>query len=204
MPAELPYILVLYYSHKGATAEMAQRIARGIHEVEGIEARIRTVPAISTVCEAVEDSIPEDGALYCTVEDLRHCSGLAMGSPTRFGNMAAPLKYFVDGTSALWLSGALINKPACVFSSSSSMHGGQETTLVSMMFPLIHHGMVMCGLPYKEATLFSTKTGGTPYGATHVAGPENNYPLSNDELTLCQAQGKRLAELAVRLMQKAE
>jgi NAD(P)H dehydrogenase (quinone) len=202
MSAVLPYVLVLYYSRKGATAEMAQRIARGIHEVEGIEARIRTVPAVSSVCEAVEASIPEQGAVYCTEEDLRGCAGLAMGSPTRFGNMAAPLKYFIDGTSPLWLSGALIDKPACVFSSTSSMHGGQETTLISMMFPLIHHGMIMCGIPYKEATLFSTTTGGTPYGATHVAGPDSNKPLSEDELILCQAQGRRLADLSVRLQQK--
>jgi NAD(P)H dehydrogenase (quinone) len=202
MSAELPYVLVLYYSRQGATAEMAQRIARGIHEVEGIEARIRTVPAVSTVCEAVEASIPEQGAVYCTEEDLRGCAGLAMGSPTRFGNMAAPLKYFIDGTSPLWLSGALIEKPACVFSSTSSMHGGQETTLISMMFPLIHHGMIMCGIPYKEATLISTTTGGTPYGATHLAGPDSNWPLSEDELILCQAQGRRLADLSLRLQQK--
>lgn len=199
MSKNLPYVLVLYYSRKGATGEMAQRIARGIHEIEGVEARIRTVPAVSNVCEAVEDNIPEQGALYCSDEDLRECAGLAMGSPTRFGNMAAPLKYFIDGTSSLWLSGALVNKPACVFSSTSSMHGGQETTLVSMMFPLIHHGMVICGIPYKEAALFSTTTGGTPYGATHLAGPDSDYPLSDDELILCQAQGRRLAELALRL-----
>ncbi len=199
MANDLPYVLVLYYSRKGATAEMAQRIARGIHEAEGVEARIRTVPAVSSVCEAVEDSIPEQGALYCTEEDLRGCIGLALGSPTRFGNMAAPLKYFIDGTSSLWLSGALVNRPACVFSSTSSMHGGQETTLVSMMFPLIHHGMVICGISYKESALFSTTTGGTPYGATHLAGPDSDFPLSDDELTLCQAQGKRLAGLALQL-----
>lgn len=194
-----PYVLVLYYSRHGATAEMAQRIARGINEVEGIEARLRTVPAISTVCEAVADDIPAEGAIYCSEEDLRNCAGLALGSPTRFGNMAAPLKYFIDGTSGLWLSGALINKPASVFSSTSSLHGGQETTLLSMMLPLLHHGMVISGIPYSESELFSTQTGGTPYGATHVAGNENNLPLSESELSLCQAQGKRLATLALQL-----
>jgi len=194
-----PYVLVLYYSRHGATAEMAQRIARGINEVEGIEARLRTVPAISTVCEAVADSIPEEGAVYCSEEDLRHCAGLALGSPTRFGNMAAPLKYFIDGTSGLWLSGALINKPASVFSSTSSLHGGQETTLLSMMFPLLHHGMIISGIPYSESELISTQSGGTPYGATHVAGSDNNLPLTEAELSLCQAQGKRLAALTLKL-----
>lgn len=194
-----PYVLVLYYSRHGATAEMAQRIARGVNEVEGIEARLRTVPAISTVCEAVADSIPDEGAVYCSEEDLRHCAGLALGSPTRFGNMAAPLKYFIDGTSGLWLSGALINKPASVFSSTSSLHGGQETTLLSMMFPLLHHGMVISGIPYSESELISTQSGGTPYGATHVAGNDSNLPLTDTELSLCLAQGKRLATLALTL-----
>jgi len=194
-----PYILVLYYSRHGATAEMAQRIARGINEVEGIEARLRTVPAISTVCEAVADSIPEEGAVYCSEEDLRHCAGLALGSPTRFGNMAAPLKYFIDGTSSLWLSGALINKPASVFSSTSSLHGGQETTLLSMMLPLLHHGMLISGVPYSETALFSTEKGGTPYGATHVAGSDSNQPLTEDELAICLSQGKRIATLALKL-----
>lgn len=194
-----PYVLVLYYSRHGATAEMAQRIARGVNEVEGIEARLRTVPAISTVCEAVADSIPDEGAVYCSEEDLRHCAGLALGSPTRFGNMAAPLKYFIDGTSGLWLNGALINKPASVFSSTSSLHGGQETTLLSMMFPLLHHGMVISGIPYSESELISTQSGGTPYGATHVAGNDSNLPLTDTELSLCLAQGKRLATLALTL-----
>jgi len=199
MAEQSPYILVLYYSRHGATAEMAQRIARGINEVGGIEARLRTVPAISTVCEAVADTIPEDGALYCTEDDLRNCAGLALGSPTRFGNMAAPLKYFIDGTSGLWLSGALINKPASVFSSTSSLHGGQETTLLSMMLPLLHHGMVISGIPYSESELLSTQAGGTPYGATHVAGNDSNLPLTESELALCLAQGKRLASLALKL-----
>jgi len=199
MTEQLPYILVLYYSRHGATAGMAQRIARGINEVDGIEARLRTVPAISTVCDAVADTIPEEGALYCTEDDLRHCAGLVLGSPTRFGNMAAPLKYFIDGTSSLWLSGALINKPASVFSSTSSLHGGQETTLLSMMLPLLHHGMLISGVPYSETALFSTATGGTPYGATHVAGNGSDQPLSEDELAICHSQGKRLANLALKL-----
>ena len=201
MTTTLPYVLVLYYSRYGATAEMAQRIARGVNEAGEIEARLRTVPAVSTVCEAVEDSIPAEGALYCSEDDLRNCAGLALGSPTRFGNMAAPLKYFIDGTATLWLSGSLINKPGCVFTSSASMHGGQETTLISMMLPLLHQGMVIAGLPYSEPALNSTRTGGTPYGATHVAGTDSNAPLTDDELALCQAQGKRLGELALKLAQ---
>ncbi len=200
MTSQLPYLLVLYYSRNGATSEMAQRIARGINEVKGIEARLRTVPPVSTVCEASEPEIPAEGAVYCCEEDLRDCAGLALGSPTRFGNMAAPLKYFIDSTSGLWLSGSLINKPACVFSSTSSLHGGQETTLLSMMLPLLHHGMVICGIPYSESNLSSTRSGGTPYGATHVAGLESNLPLTKEELQLCQAQGKRIAELALKLL----
>jgi len=192
-----PYVLVLYYSSHGATRTMAKHIARGI-EQSGIEARLRTVPSISTTCEAIEPAIPEEGSLYCTEQDLSNCSGLALGSPTRFGNMAAPLKYFIDGTSAQWLSGTLINKPASVFSSSSSLHGGQETTLLSMMIPLLHHGMVIAGLPYSETALLETTTGGTPYGATHVAG-QNNRALDEIELSLCLAQGKRLGELASKL-----
>jgi len=192
-----PYVLVLYYSRHGATRTMAKHIARGI-EQSGIEARLRTVPSISTTCEAIEPAIPEEGSLYCTEQDLSNCSGLALGSPTRFGNMAAPLKYFIDGTSAQWLSGTLINKPASVFSSSSSLHGGQETTLLSMMIPLLHHGMVIAGLPYSETALLETTTGGTPYGATHVAG-QNNRALDEIELSLCLAQGKRLGELASKL-----
>ena len=195
-----PYVLVLYYSRHGATRSMAQHIARGI-EQSGMEARLRTVPAISTICEATASDIPDEGALYCSEQDLAECSGLALGSPTRFGNMAAPLKYFIDGTSALWLSGALIDKPAAVFSSSSSLHGGQETTLLSMMIPLLHQGMVIAGLPYSESTLLKTTTGGTPYGPTHVAG-QDNRPLDDNELSLCVAQGKRLGELARKLHHK--
>ena len=199
MPASPAYILVLYYSRFGATAQMAQRIARGVNQVDGVEARLRTVPPVSTVCEATEETIPAEGAIYCTEDDLRYCTGLALGSPSRFGIMAAPMKYFIDGSSALWLSGALINKPACVFSSSSSLHGGQETTLLSMMLPLIHHGMIIAGLPYSESRLSTTETGGTPYGVTHVAGRDSDWPLSQDELELCQAQGKRIATLALQL-----
>jgi len=194
-----PYILVLYYSRSGATLKVAQNIARGVEKVHGIEARLRTVPPVSTTCEAVDDTIPETGAPYVTLDDLQHCSGLALGSPTRFGNMAAPMKYFLDTTSGLWMSGALANKPACVFSSTSSMHGGQETTLISMMFPLLHHGMLITGLPYTEPTLSTTTTGGTPYGATHVAGPANDKPISADEKLLAKCLGERLAGIAMRL-----
>ena len=193
-----PYILVLYYSRQGATAEMAKLVARGV-EAGGIEARIRTVPEVSAVSEATENSIPDSGAPYATLEDLQHCSGLALGSPTRFGNMAAPLKYFLDGSSKLWLTGKLIGKPAGVFTSTSSMHGGQETTLISMMLPLLHHGMIICGLPYSETELLDTKSGGTPYGPSHLAGTESNLPITDVEKQLCVAMGKRLAEVANRL-----
>ena len=189
-------ILVLYYSRHGATAEMARRIARGIGEVEGMQAKLRTVPEVSTVCEATEDDIPESGDPYVSIDDLRDCAGLALGSPTRFGNMAAPLKYFIDSTSSLWLSGALVDKPAAVFTSTSSLHGGQETTLMSMILPLLHHGMIIAGLPYSETELLSTQTGGTPYGASHLAGTESKLPLSEEEAHLCQALGKRLASVA--------
>jgi len=193
---ESPYILVLFYSHHGAVATMAQTIGRGIERVSGMQARVRTVPSISTNCEAVAEDIPSDGPLYCTEQDLRDCAGLVLGSPTRFGNMAAPLKYFIDGTSSLWLSGALIDKPAAVFSSSSSLHGGQESTLLSMMLPLLHHGMMIVGIPYSEAELMTTKTGGTPYGATHVAGTDNRQ-VDTDELSLCHALGQRVATIAL-------
>lgn len=192
------YVLVLYYSHKGAVASMAEHIARGI-EKAGLEARIRTVPRVSADTEASLDEIPEDGPLYCSEEDLRHCSGLILGSPVRFGNMAAAMKYFLDGTSNLWLTGVLANKPAAVFTSSSTLHGGQESTLLSMMLPLLHHGMIMAGIPYTEPELSSTSTGGTPYGVSHYAGKHSDLPLSKEEITLCQAQGKRIAELAKQL-----
>jgi NAD(P)H dehydrogenase (quinone) len=189
-----PYVLVLYYSRNGHVKMLADQIALGV-ESAGMEARLRTVPAISTVCEVSESDIPDQGEIYCSQQDLADCSGLLLGSPTRFGNMAAPLKYFIDGTAGLWMNGGLIDKPAGVFSSTSSLHGGQESTLLSMMLPLLHHGMLVAGIPYSEASLTATKTGGTPYGATHVEGDR----LSDDEIRLCQAQGKRIAELATRL-----
>jgi NAD(P)H dehydrogenase (quinone) len=195
-----PYILVLYYSRGGTTAKMAQAIAQGVETVTGIEARLRTVPAVSANCEATEDSIPKSGAIYCSEDDLKNCAGLVMGSPTRFGNMAAPLKYFIDSTSNLWMTGKLVNKPAGVFTATSSLHGGQETTLMSMALPLIHHGMVFCGIPYTESALIHTQTGGTPYGASHWAGTEGERSLSEHELKLCQAQGKRIATLGLALL----
>ena len=195
----MSYILVLYYSRHGSVAQMAQLIARGVEEVPGVEARLRTVPPVSTVCEAVDDEIPASGPPYATLEDLRECAGLAMGSPTRFGNMAAPLKYFIDSTSALWLSGGMAGRPAALFTSTSSLHGGQESTLLSMMLPLLHHGMLIMGLPYTEEDLLQTKTGGTPYGVSHMAGVDSNLPLSEEEKRLCRALGRRLAKAAVKL-----
>lgn len=194
-----PYVLVLYYSRGGATAQMAQQVARGVETVSGMVARLRTVPAVSANTEQGEDEIPDSGPLYCEPDDLRDCAGLVLGSPTRFGNMAAPLKYFIDTTSALWLSGAMIDKPAAVFTSTSSLHGGQESTLLSMMLPLMHHGMVIAGLPYSEAGLMTSTTGGTPYGASHWAGPGNDRDLDDSESGLCQALGKRVAALALGL-----
>lgn len=191
-----PYILVLYYSRHGATAAMAQQVARGVERVPGLAARLRTVPAVSADCEQSADEIPAEGPLYCELEDLRHCAGLVMGSPTRFGNMAAPLKYFLDQSSSLWLSGALIDKPAGVFTSTSSLHGGQESTLLSMLLPLLHHGMVVAGLPYSEAGLMNTASGGTPYGASHWAGADNSRPLDEAEASLCRALGARIARFA--------
>lgn len=195
--ADQPYILVLYYSRHGATQRLAQQVARGV-EQGGMEARLRTVPAVSTTCEAVSADIPDSGHLYVSEDDLRHCAGLALGSPTRFGNMAAAMKYFIDGTASLWMSGALINKPATVFTSSASLHGGQESTLLTMMLPLLHHGMVVAGLPYSEPALNTTTTGGTPYGASHVAGSDGR-DVDDTELELAWAQGKRLAILAKQL-----
>lgn len=192
------YILVLYYSRQGSTREMAMQIARGIEQVAGIEARIRTVPAVSPDTEASSAPVPDEGAIYANHDDLEHCAGLALGSPTRFGNMAAPLKYFLDGTSSLWMSGALSGKPASAFTSTGSLHGGQESTLLSMMLPLLHHGMVIVGLPYSQEALSQTHSGGTPYGPSHWA-QEQNDGLSEHEIILCQAQGKRLAELALKL-----
>ena len=192
-------ILVLYYSRHGAVREMAQLIARGIGSVNGMAARVRTVPEVSAVSEAISAAVPADGAPYAEPRDLEECCGLALGSPTRFGNMAAPLKYFLDGTAGLWLKGALAGKPAAVFTSTGSMHGGQETTLVSMMTPLLHHGMLIVGLPYTEAELSTTTSGGTPYGASHLAGATSDRALSDEEKKLCIALGKRLAATARKL-----
>ena len=193
-----PYILVLYYSRHGATAEMARQIARGV-ELSGLEARLRTVPGVSSDCQQVAPEIAAEGALYASLDDLKGCAGLAMGSPTRFGNMAAPLKYFLDGTSNLWLTGGLVGKPAGVFTSTASLHGGQETTLLSMLLPLLHHGMLVCGLPYSEAALLQTRGGGTPYGPSHHAGADGKRPLDDDEIALCRALGLRLAKTAQQL-----
>lgn len=192
-----PYILILYHSKHGATQTLANMIARGVESVEGMTAMLRTVPAVSPACEKVADTVPDDGAVYCTYDELKDCAGLALGSPTRFGNMAASLKYFLDGTAPLWMSGSLEGKPACVFTSTGSMHGGQESTLLSMMLPLFHHGMLLMGLPYSEPRLMSTQSGGTPYGVSHLAGPASDLPVTEDELEMAKAQGKRLARLAL-------
>lgn len=192
-------ILVLFYSRHGATAEMAQLVARGIEKVPDMSARLRTVPEVSSVCEATESTIPDQGAPYVTTDDLASCSGLVLGSPTRFGNMAAPMKYFIDTTSANWMAGHLAGKPAGVFTSVSSLHGGHESTLLSMMIPLLHHGMLLVGTPYSEPELLSTNSGGTPYGPSHLAGKESNLPISAEEKSLCIAMGQRVAEIAKKL-----
>lgn len=191
-----PYILVLYYSLHGSVANMAQEISRGVSNA-GMDVKVRTVPSVSSNCEQTQPAIAEEGPLYCSEDDLRNCSGLIVGSPTRFGNMASAMKYFFDGTSSTWLSGELIGKPAAVFTSSNSMHGGQESTLLSMMIPLLHHGMLISGIPYSEQALHHTTTGGTPYGASHVASEGD--ALSDDEKQLCKALGLRVAQLAQRL-----
>lgn len=192
-------VLVLYYSLHGNVARMARLVARGIEEVDGMHARVRTVPKVSSVCEASEDSVPGDGPPYVTHEDLDACAALALGSPTRFGNMAAPLKYFLDGTASEWLSGSLAGKPAAVFTSTSTLHGGQETTLLSMMLPLFHHGMLVLGIPHTEKELTTTRSGGTPYGASHLAGPHADIAISDEEQRLCVALGRRLASVSARL-----
>jgi len=194
-------ILVLYYSQQGATRQMAQLIARGIEQVEGARARLRTVPKVSAVCEATEPAIPDEGAPYVELRDLEECIGLALGSPTRFGNMASAMKYFLDGTGGLWMKHGLAGKPATLFTSTGSMHGGQESTLLTMMLPLLHHGMLIIGLPYSEPELGTTQSGGTPYGASHVAGLAGNQPITDAEKKLCIAQGRRLAQTALKLAQ---
>jgi len=192
-------VLVLYYSRHGATLALAKRVARGAELIENVEAVLRTVPEVSTVCEATQAAVPEHGAPYVTIDDLKEADGIAFGSPTRFGLMAAPLKYFLEQTSAQWLSGSLIGKPSGVFTSTSSMHGGQEATLLSMMLPLLHHGMVITGVPYSTSELMTTESGGTPYGASHVAGADNQKSISEEEHAICLSLGKRIAELAVQL-----
>jgi NAD(P)H dehydrogenase (quinone) len=199
-------ILVLYYSRHGSTAELARQICRGIESVAGATARLRTVPAVFTAIDVVASPVPESGPPYASHDDLRECAGLILGSPTRFGNMAAPLKFFLDGTSSLWLSGALAGKPAAVFTSTQTMHGGQETTLLSMMLPLLHHGMYLVGLPFTEATLSTTVSGGSPYGASHVTvGTEKTHAskLTMDEQTLAQRLGQRVAELSIKIGRSA-
>jgi NAD(P)H dehydrogenase (quinone) len=197
--ARVAEILVLFYSRKGATAELARQVCRGVESVAGARARLRTVPAVASVVEAPQPPVPAEGPPYATHDDLRECDGLVMGSPTRFGNMAAPLKFFLDGTSALWVSGALAGKPAAVFTSTQTLHGGQETTLLSMMLPLLHHGMVIVGLPYTDTALSTTRAGGSPYGASHFAGDDTQPRLTEDERTLAVHLGRRVAELAVKL-----
>jgi NAD(P)H dehydrogenase (quinone) len=192
-------ILVLYYSRRGSVRALARQIARGVESVNGMQARLRTVPAISAVCEATAPAVPEDGAPYVEAADLEQCIGLALGSPTRFGNMAAPLKYFLDGTVGEWTRCALAGKPAAVFTSTGSPHGGQESTLLSMMLPLLHHGMLIVGLPFSESSLSTTRGGGTPYGASHVAGSEGSPELLSEEKDLAFALGRRLAQTAQRL-----
>lgn len=197
---EQPYVLVLYYSRSGATAKMAQHIARGVEAMAGMEAMLRTVPSVSPDHKASAPAVPETGAVYCSQDELKKCAGLIVGSPTRFGQMAAPLKHFIDSTGALWTAGALIDKPFATFTSTSTMHGGQEATLLNMAIPMIHHGMLYCGIPYSEAALNHTQTGGTPYGASHVAGMESDVNLSTDETALCIALGKRIARLSQALL----
>ncbi len=191
-------ILVLYYSHRGSVRALAECVAGGVHQA-GALARVRTVPRVSAVCEAVEDEIPSEGPPYAEARDLAECAGLVLGSPTRFGNMAAPMKYFVDGLAGDWINGTLVGKPAGLFTSTASMHGGQESTLLSMMLPLLHHGMLIVGVPYTEPDLNATRSGGTPYGASHVAGPDGNPALTEAETRLARALGRRVAECALRL-----
>jgi NAD(P)H dehydrogenase (quinone) len=192
-------ILVLYYSVGGSVRRMAELVAEGVERVPGAAARLRTVPKVAPLTQIAAPAVPPEGAPYCELRDFEECAGIALGSPTRFGNMAAPLKHFLDGTSALWLKGTLAGKPACVFTSTASMHGGQETTLLSMMLPLLHHGMVIVGTPYTQAELNATRAGGTPYGPSHFAGTADDQPVVDAERALCIAQGRRLAEIALKL-----
>ncbi len=192
-------ILVLYYSRTGHVAQLARLVARGVEEIEGVRARIRQVPPVAPVTQAVQPPVPGEGAPYAELRDLHECAGLILGSPTRFGNMAAPLKHFLDSTGAEWASGALVGKPCAVFTSTSTLHGGQESTLLSMLLPLLHHGMIVVGLPFTESALHTTRGGGTPYGAGHVSGDEGNNPVSDEERMLARALGRRVADVARRL-----
>jgi NAD(P)H dehydrogenase (quinone) len=195
----MPDILVLYYSRTGSVAQLARHVARGIEGVPGMRARMRSVPPVAPVTTIAHAVVPDEGAPYATLEDLRDCAGLVLGSPTRFGNMAAPLKHFLDSTGAEWVSGTLAGKPAAVFTSTSTMHGGQESTLLSMMLPLLHHGMLLVGIPYTESAVNATTSGGTPYGASHVTGIDGGRPVNDDERTLARALGRRVADIAARL-----
>jgi NAD(P)H dehydrogenase (quinone) len=199
-----PFILVLYYSRHGSTQEMAKLIARGVEFSGKLEARLRCVPDVSSTTEAVDPEIPNAGAVFCDENDLKNCAGLALGSPTRFGNMAAPLKYFIDNTSSLWISGSLVDKPFATFTSTSSLHGGQESTLLSMALPLLHHGMLFCGIPYTDTKLQETESGGTPYGASHWSGTRGDKAISVEEKNLCITQGQRLATIAGKLLEIME
>ncbi|HET7062858.1 MAG TPA: NAD(P)H:quinone oxidoreductase [Rudaea sp.] len=195
----MPDILILYYSRHGAVAQLARHVARGVEEVDGVRARVRSVPSVAAVTSVAQPPVPDEGAPYASIEDLRECSGLILGSPTRFGSIAAPLKHFFDGTAAEWVSGTLAGKPAGVFTSTGTMHGGQESTLLSMMLPLLHHGMLLVGIPYTEDALNTTTSGGTPYGASHVAGVDDEWPISDDERTLARTLGRRVAGIAAKL-----
>jgi NAD(P)H dehydrogenase (quinone) len=192
-------ILILYYSRNGAVASLARQIARGVEEVAGMQARLRTVPPVAPITQTAAQPVPDDGAPYVEHHDLAECAGLILGSPTRFGNMAAPLKHFIDSLGAEWASGTLVGKPAAVFTSTSTMHGGQEATLLSMQLPLLHHGMLLVGIPYTEPALTNTRSGGTPYGASHVAGAQDELPLTDDEKNLARALGRRVAQIAAKL-----
>ncbi len=195
----MPDILILYYSRNGAVASLARQVARGVEEVAGLQARLRTVPPVAPITQTAAQPVPDEGAPYVEKHDLAECSGLILGSPTRFGNMAAPLKHFIDGLGAEWASGILVGKPAAVFTSTATMHGGQESTLLSMMIPLLHHGMLLAGIPYTEPALSSTRSGGSPYGASHVAGAQDDLPLTADEKILARALGRRVAQIAAKL-----
>ncbi len=192
-------ILIVYYSRNGSVAQLARLIARGVEEVPGMQARLRSVPPVATVTATAQSPVPDDGAPYATLEDLRECAGLILGSPTRFGNMAAPLKHYLDSTASEWASGTLVGKPAAAFTSTATLHGGQETTLVSMMLPLLHHGALIVGIPYTEVALNATTSGGTPYGASHVSGTDGSRSISDDERTLARALGRRVATIAAKL-----